>query len=104
MANYEGNPAVSADEQFDAEDLDRRHIYNDHRAAVIAVGGPGMALGMWVGNGDYAYFSDEARDRAGRQALEALDVALAEMHGVRDRLAAAVEQDARKAECKELTR
>jgi hypothetical protein len=73
-------------------DHDRQALAHEHALISTDVSSVGMPLGMWAGRGDYATFSDAARDRAGRRALDELDAAITRLTEFRAKLAAAVEQ------------
>jgi hypothetical protein len=74
-----------------ADNQARRDLAHKVNQAVLVVSSVGMPLGMWCGNGDYARWSQAARDRAGVRALTELDAAIANLTAARDRLAQAVE-------------
>lgn len=75
------------------EDKARREIAHAHRLASSSASLASMPLGMWCGNGVYATWSPEARDKAGRRALSELDAAIAELTAVRAQLAEACGPD-----------
>lgn len=72
------------------EDEARLAIAHAHSLAAIDVDAIGMALGQWVGRGNWAEFPQEWRDRQGVRALMELDAAITHLTTARDRLAQAV--------------
>ncbi|MEV0367993.1 hypothetical protein [Nocardia fusca] len=73
---------------------ERAEIASEVGRAATAAQAVGMPLGMWCANGDYAKFPEEARTRAGDRALAELDAVLADLAAGRERLAAAISDDA----------
>jgi len=71
----------------------RRALAHEHALVVTAVSGPGMALGMWAGRGDWEKSSEASRDKAGVRAVDELDSAIAALVTFRERLARAVLDD-----------
>lgn len=79
-------------EQLFADDP-RRAIGHEHDLAADAASAVGLPLGVWAGRGDWAGYSADFRDEAGRRALAELDAAIAGLVVVRDKLAHAVSAD-----------
>lgn len=73
-----------------ATDDERLAIAHAHSLAAIDANAVGTALGVWCGNGDWAKWSQEFRDKAGVRALAELDATIVHLTAVREQLAKAV--------------
>ncbi|MFE3280611.1 hypothetical protein [Nocardia sp. NPDC059239] len=73
-----------------SEQPERHAIAHQLELATSEASAAAMDLGKWCGSGDYATFSETARDAAGLRALAGLEAAIGDLTAVFERLAAAV--------------